>query len=141
MKLLFLDVDGVLNSRAAGIHGLKQVHVDELVRIIKATGCKIVLSSGWRLPTLAQTRKSVFGRDLRELDSGLLVLNSVIDVTPEGDSRAKEIRAWLAYTDHNVQQYIVLDDEEVQDPHLFQTNYNTGLTTEIADAIIEHLNT
>jgi len=139
MNVLFLDVDGVIRNHTD--KGFSQEKVNNLVRILRETKCKIVLSSGWRLPTLAQTSSSNFGRILREMDFGLYVLNSVIDVTPEGYSRAEEIRTWLqAQSIGNITKYAILDDEDVSVPHLFKTEYSTGLTPEIAEAIIKHFN-
>lgn len=137
MKLIFLDIDGVLNSRKEGIHGIKQPHVNILRKIIRDTGCKIVLSSGWRLPSLEQTLSSNFAFDLQKMKGGLSVLNAVIDVTPEGNSRAEEIQTWIDGCNENIIQYIVLDDEAVPNPYLFKTEYDTGLTAEIGESIIE----
>ncbi len=52
MKLLFLDVDGVLNCHECDPEvGCGPIHKEKVQRIngiIRATGCKIVLSSAWR---------------------------------------------------------------------------------------------
>lgn len=52
MNVLFLDIDGVLNGhqwmREAQSNNICRPCVLQLNRIIKATGCKIVLSSAWR---------------------------------------------------------------------------------------------
>ncbi len=49
-KILFLDVDGVLNqhSKPGEDGGLDPVKVENLAWLVKKTGCKIVLSSAWR---------------------------------------------------------------------------------------------
>ena len=69
MKIIFLDIDGVLNSENHGIEMYKQMKAHELdentyyhtwdlpdedtllplKKIVDATGAKIVLSSSWRL--------------------------------------------------------------------------------------------
>ncbi len=52
MKLLFLDIDGVLNNHKYEADVLcGQIHKDKvelLNRILRETGCHIVLSSAWR---------------------------------------------------------------------------------------------
>ena len=53
MKIIFLDVDGVLNcksskSRCGGFLGIDDSKVKLLKEIIDITGAKIVLSSSWR---------------------------------------------------------------------------------------------
>ena len=54
MRLLFLDVDGVLNnldvlSRCRDSDPIGENHLNLLKSIVDATDCKIVLSSTWRL--------------------------------------------------------------------------------------------
>ena len=54
IKLLFLDVDGVLNQYGndeveSGDCSVDKVLVERLIDIVNKTGCKIVLSSNWRL--------------------------------------------------------------------------------------------
>lgn len=50
MRILFLDIDGVLNNSAqfTGINNLDDDNVAQLNRIIAATDCQIVISSDWR---------------------------------------------------------------------------------------------
>lgn len=51
MKVLFLDVDGVLNGHNRypnGYCGLDRLHLGLLDRIVAETGCRIVLVSAWR---------------------------------------------------------------------------------------------
>ena len=54
MKVIFLDVDGVLNTpkfirRQSSFSSIDPVLVDIVVHIVNKTGCKIVLSSSWRV--------------------------------------------------------------------------------------------
>jgi hypothetical protein len=108
MKILFLDIDGVLNSekfyknrvRVDGVRNeIDQCALKLLERILEKTGCLIVLSSTWRL-------SQNYAYDL--LDSGLqsnMVLRRLIGRTPhmprpmgtgaEYCERGKEIEAWL----------------------------------------------
>ena len=53
MKIVFLDIDGVLNcegsrSRCAGYRGIDDKKVENLAKIVKATGAEIVLISTWK---------------------------------------------------------------------------------------------
>ena len=53
MKIVFLDIDGVLNcegsrSRCVGYRGIDDKKVENLAQIVKATGAKIVLISTWK---------------------------------------------------------------------------------------------
>lgn len=143
MKILFLDIDGVCNSAAyvhkrfeetgkAGIVDIDPVAAARVKRIIKETGCKVVLSSTWRL--MEHNREEV-RREVCDF----------IDVTPHygGRPRGEEVRDWLiAHPLLNVVQRAILDDDSdfLPGQPLFQTTWAAGLTDEIADAVIAHLN-
>jgi predicted metal-dependent TIM-barrel fold hydrolase len=127
MKLLFLDIDGVLNSHRSGlIYGYEKTieHLDpmaiELVRyIVKETGCIICLSSDWRK-----------WADYMELGKQLKL--PILFETPQfdDDSRGEEIRDVV----YSVQpaNYAILDDHnnfmEVQQRHFVNVNDNDGLS-------------
>ena len=51
MKIIFLDVDGVLNSLNDGnsIRLRTDLHLKLLKKIVDATGIKIIQSSSWRI--------------------------------------------------------------------------------------------
>lgn len=134
MKILFLDVDGVLNNGATCFSGghwpIDPNCVRILHRIIEATGCQIVLSSSWRHTSQgrAKVRKAV----------------KYIDITDGGTGvRGKQIRSWLQ-ANPEVTKYAILDDDkdmlEEQLPSFFQTSFQKGLTEEIANQVIYHLN-
>lgn len=148
MKVLFLDIDGVCNSRqfvrrmrATNKKFHLYLQVDpELVklvqRIIKETNCRVVLSSTWRL--YPEAREHV----RREVCH-------FIDCTPDMQAGAKrgvidrgvEIQAWL--DEHpTVRQYAILDDDGdfLPSQWLFRTTFNDGITEDIAQAVIDHLN-
>lgn len=134
MKVLFLDVDGVLNYREwFRIHGREDYPLDpvciELVqRIIKETGCKIVLSSTWRNHEgSVQELKKYF---------------EIIDKTPHFSSfRGDEIKAWLE-KHPEVTKYAILDDDNDMHPDqkLFDCSFDIGLTHEMTQEIIDYFN-
>lgn len=139
MKILFLDIDGVVNSvttaqRHRGMIGIDPYMALLVGRIIEATDASIVLSSSWRHDPGAR----------EEVTKQVMPF---IDVTPnfKGEtSRGTEIKAWLDLHPE-VTKYAILDDNEdmrtEQMPNFFKTSWSTGLTQEIADAIIAHLST
>lgn len=86
MKVLFLDVDGVLNShthrgqeRPGSMMGMAQEHVDELARVVRDTRCQIVVSSTWRIGGIEPGSK--FWRELSKRVGGPVILDRVIDRT------------------------------------------------------------
>lgn len=139
-KLLFLDIDGVCNSKQFAMKNPKggplgiDTYMAFLVGKIQLdTGCEVVLSSTWRL--WEQSRK-----DVREQ------VVDFIDVTPNlyGEARGLEIAKWLKDNDAEDARYAILDDDVdmlvYQAPNFFMTTWEEGLTPEIAQAVTEHLN-
>ena len=138
MKVLFLDIDGVVNSKDTHINNPDEWAVIDpymaflVGRISLNTACQVVLSSGWRLhpESVATIEKRVI---------------QLYGCTPElqGKSRGSEIQAWL--DEHkDVTAYAILDDDmdagEGHSTHFFKTTFETGLTTEMAENIIQYLN-
>lgn len=138
MPLIFLDIDGVLNCRSTrqqfnDVVGIDPAKVAILKRILQETAASVVLSSTWR-----------FDQDWRSaLLAAGLPLDRFIGVTDRAHSRIRgeEIQAWI--DKHSVVgQYAILDDDSdflPGQPH-FKTTSQDGLTNEIADAVIRHLN-
>jgi hypothetical protein len=147
MKVLFLDIDGVCNSRAylyrlraknkkATLwYGIDPEAAALVQQIIKATGCSVVLSSTWRLYAdgRAQVKCEVckFIDCTKNMQEG--EKRGVVD-------RGYEVDEWLE-RHPSVMQYAILDDGADFHPHqwLFKTTFEKGLTPEIAQAVVDHL--
>jgi len=137
MKVVFLDIDGVLNDTVTTkdlMNDLpKKDHLDCLKTIIDATGAKIVLSSTWRLlPSARSAVKSALGTVGLEF----------IDITKELRDRASEIQEWLS-RHPDVEQFVILDDEEISGKfpnNLVQTTFYHGLLPEHSEKAIKILN-
>lgn len=144
MKVLFLDIDGVVNKHENFNPTAKRTmfpldsYCAFLVGKIKLdTDCEVVLSSAWRLH-----------KDSRQQVKDRVV--AIYDTTPmlrtmyDGDknvTRGEEIRRWLN-THPEVTRYAILDDDSdfYDTQPLFKTTFQDGLTDEIAQKVIEHLN-
>lgn len=127
MKIIFLDVDGVLNS-AKDFYSIElenDKHFDLLKELVDKTGAKIVLSSSWRIgfnPTTHEPDR-ILARKLGE--RGMFIY----DFTPYlTGGRINEIHEWLKK--NPVDKFVILDDEEVSYPNLVQTNTMVGLQKE-----------
>jgi hypothetical protein len=100
-------------------------------RIVRNTGCEIVLSSSWRL----------FQNSRDEIERKICKL---ADITPILHApRGYEIKVWL--TRHpEIDHYAILDDAgsilPEQRANFFQTTWEGGLTEDIALAVEKHLN-
>ncbi len=146
MKILFLDVDGVLNS-AIGTEdfkdkakkGIGDKYLIRLARIVKKTDCKIVISSSWR-----------YSRDLMfDLIGRLADFNLHKGVLIGKTPNLKKLRHLeiIEYVNHtkNVEKIAILDDDSdacIPDKpeSFFKTEWGSGLTDQIADKVIAFLN-
>lgn len=154
MKIIFCDIDGVLNSAESFKRRNKMV-VEKLIydnqvdwptepmlsnlnNIIKATDAKIVISSTWRFLHQLADLRGIFNRQ------GLK--GEIIDKTPiihMSMCRGKEIDKWLKDCGKNIESFVILDDDRDMEPHmdkLVHTTWKKGLTEEHANKATEILN-
>lgn len=151
MKIIFLDVDGVLNSNDTedifrGFIGLNYSGIKLLKEIVDATGAEIVLVSTWKLSWNKDgSRPNSLGAylDERLAEEGL----SIMDKTGGSmNDRGHGIIDWLS--EHPTDSWIVLDDEIFDDyeecgimPHLVKTSfYDRGLKEKHVEMAINLLN-
>jgi hypothetical protein len=148
MKVIFLDVDGVLNSRPFLEEQLKSpdpIQFDGLClhlieSICSAAAASIVVSSSWRCypDSLAMVMDKV-----RPVPIGVTP-----DLFPPADPesyrimRGLEVNSWLS-AHPEVTSYAILDDNDEFLPHqresFFKTSFESGLTPEIAAEVVKHL--
>lgn len=165
-KILFLDVDGVINTlsrsfdkedRDAARKNCAKA-VKQLNRIFDETDCAVVVSSSWR--TIPEWQNGMVAPALeKEFKMSNLVCRYIGD-TPDLNpalpeiptsyenyaiyiERGVEITKWL--NDNNYKgRYAIVDDVADEfdglEDNLFTTKLHLGITKEIADAIIAHLN-
>lgn len=136
MKVLFLDIDGVVNNqttaqRHRGFIGIDPYLAFLVGKIQLDTGCEVVLSSSWRL--MPDSKEEVEKQVVK-----------LYDVTPDlrgVTDRGCEINAWL--DEHpEVTRYAILDDNtDFHKEHkLFKTSFMEGITPEIAKEVTDYLN-
>lgn len=151
-KIIFLDIDGVLNSsnfferqyeRGLREHQLDQHAVLRLKMILHKTNAEVVLSSSWR------------GHE----DNHKIIREQVtdfIDITPHSKTgiRGVEIHQWLDaniepsvyqnYSDIENHRIAIIDDDSDmllwQKDCFFKCDNKTGLTLDIIERVIKHLN-
>ena len=151
MKIIILDIDGVLNcseskSRCGSFIGIDNKKVKLLSQIVYETGAKIVLSSSWRVgwdknSELCDSHGVYLNNKLRR--SNLFIL----DRTKSLSCRGEEIKQWI--DSHNVEEWVVLDDEMFRDykelgilEHLVKTTFygeSGGLRDEHAKQAVKIL--
>jgi hypothetical protein len=145
MKVLFLDIDGVLNSEywfvnrpeKEGLYTqVDPVAVAILSRVIKETGCTIVVSSTWR---------KVHRDDIVPVltAAGLLYTGSWYYTPILYKQRGYEIQQWLSEHPDVIAYAIVDDDSDMLPEQLVnyvQTDWRIGLDDTAAGKIIGILN-
>lgn len=157
MKVLFLDIDGVLNSalwygkrssllpppRRTIEHLIYEIDPDALARlkrIVEQTGCELVISS-----TLRRVYRIIqFREAFAHLGWSGVNFAGATPVLPQG-RRGEEVRAWLNTVGKimEVKRHCCVDDDSQDfyiDSNLFQTYHAYGLTDEVADSIVKFLN-
>lgn len=141
-KLVFLDVDGVLNSSCGG--NFKDVCLKNLKRIIDETGAIIVLVSSWKSGWHKEEKalQDEYGDYLDKTlaDYGLEIFDKSSRFT---GGRTVDVLDWILKT--NADGFVVLDDESYLYTHplILQrcvfTSFRAGLTADNATKAIEIL--
>lgn len=141
MNVLFLDIDGVCNSketaqRHRGFIGIDPYMAFLVGNMVDDLDLKVVLSSSWR--------HSKDGIDeVKSQVCDLLDITGDADYTEEkvNTQRGREIKAWLD-KHPEVLRYAILDDDTdmlpEQFPNFFKTSWDTGMTPEIVEKIKKH---
>ena len=148
MNIIFLDIDGVLNSHRKLEEVYNKTHkphsgyeypfdeicLNNLKKLIEITDSKLVITSVWR--------KDEEGRDTLinalkeyELDQYIIGYTPIL-----GKKRGIEIQAYLDQLDYTP-NFIILDDNSDMEElinHLVKTNIKVGLTeSNVEEAIIK----
>jgi hypothetical protein len=164
-KIIFLDIDGVLNTERwhcqtasnelQDEYGYKfdPVAVNNLSKIIEETGADIVISSSWKFMGLSKMRKMWKDRKLpgKIIDitpnymSDELLLNDESGSTDYLYIKGVEVKGWLALHGDDVSRYVIIDDIDdflpEQQFHFVQTDPEVGITNDDVKKVVHLLNT
>lgn len=148
MNIIFLDVDGVLNSRNKLIEIYNKTHkphsgysypfdercMENLKLLVQETSSKLVITSTWRKDEVG--RKTLLkALNEYELDSNVIGYTPMLDKT-----RELEIKQFLISLKEKPNFVILDDDSDMGElmPFLIKTNVQIGLTHEnVQEAIIK----
>jgi len=154
-KVIFLDIDGVLNTEQTDIRLIEKYGeskyekylyddygrifddnaVKALRKIIDKTNAQIVISSTWRVRGLTFLNSLWKKRNMP---------GKIIGITPSLrlESRGEEIAEWMRR--NPVDKYVIIDDNKdillEQGLNFVKTRWEMGLTESLADQCIEILN-
>lgn len=150
MKIIFLDIDGVLNhdnwprledmphvKSLASREMLDPECVGHLNAIIARTGARCVVSSTWRTVTPWPLLQKVL--DSAGFDG--LLIGATVDLK-WAKPRGHEIDLWVQAHQDEIDSFIILDDRDDMHPHLerlVQTNEEIGLTRKDAERAVRLL--
>lgn len=168
MKVIFLDIDGVLNSdeyatrwynEKLGQKGqhiwVDEIAVNRLINLIQKTGSYIILSSSWRRYNLRDTILA-----LSEYSGLDRILPYLIGITPHrwqhgcrGDEIKRLIDEWSSWVDselisekfkdEKIDNYVILDDDDdmldEQKKHFIHVNWLFGLQDSDIDKCLKIL--
>jgi hypothetical protein len=145
MPLLFLDIDGVMNTPASSLanrSGLvfRREIVTCLNRILVQSGCRVVISSSWRKESQIDLRAVFESQGVRMFRARLA--GATPDLSNEECwNRGDEIEAWMIHSHFSGRLAILDNDSELNSLDLWhcRTDENKGLTPSIAERVIEML--
>ena len=128
MKIIFLDIDGVLNYEKSKSK-VEEEKVKLLKEIVDRTGAELVLSSDWR--HWWEKPDEDFKLLIDKLNEFGLKLISKTKETAHG-YRGAEIHQWLnEWTGEAVERFVILDDNIDMKPYmdrLVWTDFKYGLS-------------
>lgn len=163
-KIIFLDIDGVLNTQLWYTQMNRNTPQDKygyafdpnaianLKRIVEETGADIVISSSWKCMGLTQMEDMWNDRNLPGKIIGItpnsvsdeLLLHADIDSMELFHIRGEEIKEWLSKHGKRVSNYAIIDDMDnmlpEQQSHFVQINPEVGITKEDSEKAIIILN-
>ncbi len=133
-KVIFLDIDGVLNNESDGPE-IDLDMVNRLGRIVEETNADVVLSSSWKLgykSFIEDGYKSYFEKYTTLYTSLKNVGITIRGITPLTSAsgpaaRPYEIREWL-HKYHQIFSYVILEDDTFWDWGFLQRNVVTTQT-------------
>lgn len=159
MKLIFLDVDGVLNRHEAHENGYNGTHPECVAALndllAMAPDAKLVIISSWRY-LVVTGQMTVQGFESMLLTHGLNCYGRVYGVTRSDEETCGGVKDWEYLKEHGAEvraeqifEYVraanadlppgapavtavVLDDLELPLPNLVRTAPKVGLTRELA---------
>lgn len=151
MKIIFLDIDGVLNSSNWALREKESGRdpqwslfnnfdldaIAVLNEVVERTEAKVVISSSWRLfhplgHIIGLLKKHGFKGE---------VIDRTPDRTKQPYRRGNEIQDWLD-AHPEVQKFVIIDDDSDMEhlmPKLVQTTWQDGLKSHFTTKILEQL--
>lgn len=156
MKVIFLDIDGVLNPERNVRKQLKNnksissynIELDQeclhnLEWIVYHTHAKIVVSSNWRIGGPCNPAILNLHKQLEKINLDIFSFTPILG-PKRFKLRGDEIRRWIRDSSYNIESFVILDDGGSMGPltytNLIRCPAEDGLTKECAIFAIDILN-
>ena len=132
MKLIFCDIDGVLNSEIgteeSGVLGIEEEKLYLLQALLESTGAQLVITSK------ARFAESIYEERLKTIEnSGIKIRDAFRGKTLSSNPKAIEVLAYLQNKCKDIDNVLILDDNDHDFSEYFKHNFilvstKTGLT-------------
>ncbi|MBR0295672.1 MAG: hypothetical protein IJQ67_07250 [Bacilli bacterium] len=132
MKLVFCDIDGVLNSEIGtaetGVLGIEDEKLYLLQALLESTGAELVITSK------ARFAESVYEERLKTIEKkGIRIRDAFRGKTLSSNPKAIEVLAYLQNKCKDIDNILILDDNDHDFSEYFKHNFilvstKTGLT-------------
>ncbi len=132
MKLVFCDIDGILNSEIgtaeSGVLGIEEEKLYLLQALLESTGAELVITSK------ARFAESIYEERLKTIEnSGIKIRDAFRGKTLSSNPKAIEVLAYLQNKCKDVDNVLILDDNDHDFSEYFKHNFilvstKTGLT-------------
>lgn len=141
MKVIFLDVDGVINTEKQMQKEYEKGHktssyylildhskIELLANLVHSTGAVVIISSSWRIGGFekAESMKNL----TNQLNQHGIIVSGYTPTSFEG-VRGREIAQWIMTHCTHIPQFCIFDDdsdmEDLKEEHLVQTTWKEGL--------------
>ena len=167
MKVIFLDIDGVLNTERYIVEAIENdmpVHdkyghifdyksIEVLRNIIKESDAKIIISSTWRYSGIREMKEMwrqrklpgevidiTFARDTSKLEEQKKLFKELYNEDIYNRTRGQEIDIYLK-THPEVKKYVILDDDSdmLDDQNFVKIDCYNGLEEKYINEILKYL--
>jgi hypothetical protein len=161
MNIIFLDIDGILNTGRYIVYKVENniangqschlnfdpICMKNLRILINKFDAKIVVSSTWRIHKQWQDTDLYWNAILNNFKKYNINPERIIDITPNFSfqkQRGEEIREWLQNNQHlNIENFVILDNDsdmcEFTQTKLAKCSWERGFTASIKNKAINIL--
>ena len=122
MKLIFCDIDGVLNSEIgtaeSGVLGIEEEKLYLLQALLESTGAQLVITSK------ARFAESIYEERLKTIEnSGIKIRDAFRGKTLSSNPKAIEVLAYLQNKCKDIDNVLILDDNDHDFSEYFKHNF------------------